>query len=74
VQTTIEVGGPILKAEEAIQVAVNEVGAAATVEALKRVDADGDPIMVGGVKWYAKVPEEKYYQSVRLESRCCSCL
>jgi hypothetical protein len=27
VETTIEVGGPILKAEEAIQVAVNVVGA-----------------------------------------------
>jgi hypothetical protein len=63
VETTIEIGGPILKAEEAIQVAVNEVGAAATVEALKQFDADGEPLMIGGEKWYAKRPKEKYYQT-----------
>ena len=63
VETTIEVGGPMLKAEEAIQVAVNEVGAAATVEALKQFDADGEPLMIGGEKWYAKQPKEKYYQT-----------
>jgi hypothetical protein len=62
VETTIEIGGPILKAEAAIQVAVNEVGAAAMVEALKQFDADGEPLMVGGVKWYAKQPKEKYCQ------------
>jgi hypothetical protein len=50
VETTIEVGGPILKAEAAIQVAVNEVGAMATVEALKQFDADGEPMMIGGEK------------------------
>lgn len=63
VETTIEVGGPILKAEEAIAAAVNEVGAAATVQALKQFDADGEPLMIGGVKWYAKRPKEKYYQT-----------
>ena len=63
VETTIDVGGPILKAEEAIQAAVNEVGAAATVEALKQFDADGEPLMIVGEKWYAKQPKEKYYQT-----------
>jgi hypothetical protein len=63
VESTIEIGGPILKAEEAIQGAVNEVGAAATVEALKQFDADGEPLVIGGEKWYAKQPKEKYYQT-----------
>jgi hypothetical protein len=63
VETTIEVGGPILKAEEAIAAAVNEVGMAATVEALKQFDADGEPLMIGGQKWTAKQPKEKYYQT-----------
>src|SRR3569833_2115292 len=62
-ETTIDVSGPMLKAEEAIAGAVNEVGAAATVEALKQFDADGEPLMIGGVKWYAKQPKQKYYQT-----------
>lgn len=63
VETTIEVGGSILKAEEAIAAAVNEVGMAATVEALKQFDVDGEPLMIGGEKWTAKQPKEKYYQT-----------
>lgn len=62
-ETTIEIGGPILQAEEAIQSALNEMGAAATAETLKRFDADGEPIVIGGVKWYAKQPREKHYQT-----------
>src|SRR3569833_945481 len=63
IETTIDVSGPMLKAEEAIAGAVNEVGAAATVEALRQFDADGEPLMMGGVKWYAKQPREKYFQT-----------
>ena len=63
IETTIDVSGPMLKAEEAIAGAVNEVGAAATVEALRQFDADGEPLMMGGVKWYAKQPRQKYYQT-----------
>jgi hypothetical protein len=62
-ETTIEIGGAILQAEDAIQSALNEVGAMATAETLKRFDADGEPIVIGGVKWYAKQPREKYYQT-----------
>jgi hypothetical protein len=62
-ETTIELGGPMLRTEEAILAAVNEVGAAATAEALKQFDADGEPIMLGGVKWYARQAQEKYYQT-----------
>jgi hypothetical protein len=61
IETTIDVSGPMLRAEEAMLAAANEVGAAATVEALKRFDADGEPITIGGMKWYAKQPKEKYY-------------
>jgi hypothetical protein len=63
IETTLDVSGPMLRAEEAILAAVNEVGAVATAEALKRFDADGEPITIGGMKWYAKQPKEKYYQS-----------
>ena len=62
-ETTIEIGGPMLKAEEVILAAVNEVGAVATVEALKQFDADGEPILLGDVKWYARQAKEKYYQT-----------
>jgi hypothetical protein len=63
VELTIEVGGPILQAEEAIAAALNEAGSAATAEALKRFDADGAPMVIGRVKWYAKQATEKYYQT-----------
>ena len=36
---------------------------AATEAALARFDADGEPIVIGGEKWSAKVPEAKYYQT-----------
>jgi hypothetical protein len=39
--------GSMLEAEESILQAVNTVGNVATGEALRRFDADGDPIMVG---------------------------
>jgi hypothetical protein len=63
IETTIDIGGPMLQAEEAIQAAVNEMGMVATGEAIKRFDADGEAIVVGGTKWYAKAPEEKYFQT-----------
>ena len=63
IETTMDIGGSMLQAEEGIQAAVNEVGVVATGEALKRFDADGEVIVVGGTKWYAKAPEEKYFQT-----------
>jgi hypothetical protein len=63
IETTMAIGGSMLQAEEGIQAAVNEVGVVATGEALKRFDADGEVIVVGGTKWYAKAPEEKYFQT-----------
>jgi hypothetical protein len=63
VEMTLDVGGPILQAEEAIAAGLNEAGEVATVEALKQFDADGEPIVIGREKWYAKQPKEKYYQT-----------
>jgi hypothetical protein len=44
----IDLSGSMLEAEESILRAANAVGNVATGEALKRFDADGDPIMVDG--------------------------
>ena len=63
IQTTIDLSGSMLAVEEAILASVNEVGAIATQEGLKRFDADGDPIVLGGIKWYSRGPEEKTYQT-----------
>jgi hypothetical protein len=51
IEMTIDLSGSMLEAEEAILRSLNEVGTVATGEALKRFDADGDPIMLGGTKW-----------------------
>lgn len=63
IEMTVDIGGAMLTAEEAIQGALNEAGIVATGAALQRFDADGAPIEVGDVKWYAKAPEAKYYQT-----------
>jgi len=63
IEVTVDIGGSMLKAEESIQAGLNEIGVVATGEALKRFDADGAPIVIGGIKWYAKAPEEKYFQT-----------
>jgi len=59
----VDLSGSMLMAEEAILSAVNEVGTVATQEALSRFDADGDPIVLGGVKWYCKENAAKTYQT-----------
>lgn len=63
IEMTVDIGGAMLTAEEAIQGALNEAGIVATGAALQRFDADGAPIEVGDVKWYAKAAEAKYYQT-----------
>lgn len=55
--------GSMLDAEEAIQRAVNEVGVAATEEALRRFDADGDPIRLGPAKFTSMGQVRKEYQT-----------
>jgi hypothetical protein len=63
VQATIELQGVMLADEEAIQEAVNEVGAAATAEALQQFDTDGGPIRVGDVRLTSKGRSPETYES-----------
>ena len=63
IQTTVDLSGSMLAVEEAILASVNEVGVIATQEGLKRFDGDGDPIVLGGIKWYSRAAEEKTYQT-----------
>lgn len=63
IELAIDIGGTMLQAEEAIQRGLNEAGVAATTAVLARFDADGEPTVMGGVKWTAKAPEAKYYQT-----------
>ena len=63
VEVEINASGSVLEAEESILHAVNTVGNVATAEALKRFDADGDPIVVGGVKLWSKGKQPKNYNT-----------
>jgi hypothetical protein len=63
IEVTIDLSGSMLDAEESILRAVNSVGNSATGEALKRFDADGDPIMMGDIKWYSKGTQSKNYNT-----------
>src|ERR1700685_746616 len=63
IEVTITLSGSMLEAEESILRGVNAVGTVATGEALRRFDADGDPIMVGGAKWYSKGKVQKIYHT-----------
>ena len=63
IEVTIDLSGSMLEAEESILRGVNAVGNVATGEALKRFDADGDPIVVGGAKWYSKGKLPKIYNT-----------
>src|SRR5450631_2843239 len=63
IEVTINLSGSMLEAEEWILQGVNAVGTVATGEALKRFDADGDPIMLGGAKWYSKGKVQKIYHT-----------
>ena len=63
IEVTVELSGSMLEAEEAILRAVNAVGNVATGEALKRFDADGEPIVVAGTKLYSKGKLSKIYNT-----------
>ena len=63
IEMTIDLSGSMLEAEESILRSLNEVGTVATGEALKRFDADGDPIMLGGTKWWSKGEQSKNYNT-----------
>jgi hypothetical protein len=64
IEVTIDLSGSMLEAEESILHSVNAVGNVATEEALKRFDADGDPIIIGGTKWWSKGKQPKNYNTL----------
>ncbi len=63
VQVTIPYVETMLEFEEAIQSCVNELGQAATQEALGRFDTDGAPLEFGGTRFFSKGAEPKEYQT-----------
>ncbi|CAC9507855.1 hypothetical protein [uncultured Gammaproteobacteria bacterium] len=63
VSTTIHFEGSMMKMENMILDAVNDVGCVATGEALKRFDTDGLPIIREGVKLTSRNKDSKKYQT-----------
>jgi hypothetical protein len=63
VQVSIEFSGNMLESEEQIQKALNKAGSLATAEALSQFDADGDPIVIGGVRMTSKCRSTEKYQT-----------
>lgn len=62
-QLTVDVSGTMLEAEGRIQDACNAAGRLASVEALKRFDTDGSPIVMGAIKWTKRCAAPKTYQT-----------
>ncbi len=63
VSVTLTLEGDMLEMENSILDAVNDMGCAATSEALKRFDTDGSPIMLNGIKLTSKNKDSKKYQT-----------
>jgi len=63
IQIKISLKKTMLESEESILDSVNQVGVLATEEALKQFDTDGEPIVIGGVKWTSRCLTEKKYQT-----------
>jgi hypothetical protein len=63
IQLEIPYGPSMLDAEETLQQRLNEAGALATAEILRRFDADGSPIQVGETKLTSKGKLLKEYQT-----------
>src|SRR5512138_3565465 len=62
-QVEVPYNDSMLGFEEALQQRLNDAGALASVEGLKRFDTDGAPITVGAVKLTTKGPVVKDYQT-----------
>jgi hypothetical protein len=63
IQVEVPYKDSMLDAEDAIQQALNQAGVAATAEALKRFDADGQPIRLGPTKLTSMGTVRKEYQT-----------
>lgn len=58
-EVSMELEGSMLTMEEQIQAVVNEVGRYATKEALSHFDTNGEPVMVGDVRYTSKGQSKK---------------
>jgi hypothetical protein len=63
IQVEVPYSSSMLDAEEALQQRLNEAGALATAEVLRRFDADGSPIQVGDTKLTSKGKLLKEYRA-----------
>ena len=68
-EVTIPLGATMLGGEHDIEQALNEAGALASGELLKRFDTDGSPIKVGAQAYTSKGEIEKNYQTPYGEAR-----
>lgn len=59
VNMNLHLKGSMLEKEEEIARVVNELGRAATEEALRQFDTDGRPVVVGNEKYTSKGAEKK---------------
>ena len=62
-EVKFDISGSMLEREEKILLALNAAGNVVTREALNGFDADGQPIVMGGVKWYSKGKQSKVYNT-----------
>ena len=62
-QVTLKLSGSLLEMENIILDGCNELGCAATVEALKKFDTDGSAIKVGETKLTVRSKDNQTYQS-----------
>ena len=62
-QITVKLTGSLMDMEDSIQLATNELGIAATKEALKKFDTTGSPIEVGNIRMTSKGQTVKRYET-----------
>jgi hypothetical protein len=62
-QVKVSLKGSMLESEQSILECVNEVGTLATGIALKQFDTDGEPIVIGDVKFTSRCKSDKEYQT-----------
>ncbi len=68
-EVVIPLGTAMLGGEQDIEQALNEAGALASGELLKRFDTDGSPIQIGAQTYTSKGQVEKHYQTPYGEAR-----
>ena len=67
IQVKVSLKQSMLESEQSILECVNQVGVLATEEALKQFDTDGEPIVVGNVKFTSRCLTEKKCGKLGLE-------